>query len=265
MSGRGNVGRARLPTRFDLYELCAQSPRLMAAFLRAVHGVEPAVLREDFSGGGAVCREWVGLIRGGRAIAVDMDPEPLRRLAGLRRVRRVCADVMACDEHADVISATNFAIGYWPTRRDLVKYLRRTRRRLRPGGIFACDTYGGATAFTTGTLVRERVTESGLRVRYIWEQRSANPLTGRVLDAMHFRVFRGTEVVLDLPGAFVYDWRLWSIVELREAMGEAGFSRTEVYAEIAEGVDTDGRTHVRPVKEPDELPESYVVQVVARA
>ena len=32
--------------RFDCYELCVQSPRHVAAFLRGVHGNEPVVLRD---------------------------------------------------------------------------------------------------------------------------------------------------------------------------------------------------------------------------
>ena len=43
MSGAGEDGVVRLPGgvefgRFDLYELCVQSPALEAGFLRAVHG-----------------------------------------------------------------------------------------------------------------------------------------------------------------------------------------------------------------------------------
>ncbi|MBK8180978.1 MAG: hypothetical protein IPK67_19225 [Planctomycetes bacterium] len=36
--------------RFALYELCVQAPLLQAAFLGAVHGGRPLLLREDFSG-----------------------------------------------------------------------------------------------------------------------------------------------------------------------------------------------------------------------
>ena len=34
-----------------------------------------------------------------------------------------------------------------------------------------------------------------------------------------------------MKNAFVYDWRLWSIPETRDAMKEAGFSDTAVYWE----------------------------------
>jgi SAM-dependent methyltransferase len=242
----------------------------MAAFLYAVHGGEPRTMREDFCGSGGVCRAWAAMTppegsRGTlRAIGVDLDAEPLRRLKGVRNVKAVRADVIECDLEADIISATNFPVGYWYTRRDLVRYLRLVRRRLTRGGIFVCDTYGGATAFTIGTLVRDLRSKDGLRIRYTWEQREADPLTSRVTDAIHFRVDRDGEIVYQEHDAFVYHWRLWSVPELREAMKEAGFKRTEVYSELADAVDQTGRLYVRPVADPRELDDTFIVCIAAR-
>jgi SAM-dependent methyltransferase len=259
--------------RYDLYELCVQDAAAMARFLQAVHGGDPRVMREDFCGGGAVAREWAGLGRGFRAIAVDQDAEPLARLkrtaaaAGVpRRVRCVHADVMDCSLRADVISATNFPIGYWHTRPELVRYLSATRRRLGPGGVFVCDTYGGASAFRR-MKTRRMVAVGGvgavggLRIEYTWEQREARARTRRVIDALHFRVTRRGRVIAELRDAFVYDWRLWSIEELRGAMEEAGFASVEIYDRLAEAVDHQGRVYVRPA---EELGRDWVVYLVAR-
>jgi hypothetical protein len=204
-----------------------------------------------------------------RAIGVDSDPEPLKRLRGTPRVKAVRADVMACDLNADIVSATNFPLGYWHTRRQLLAYLRATRHRLNPGGVFVADTYGGATAFTPGTLTRDIWPQAphfrGVRIRYTWQQREADPLTGLVEDALHFRADRDGEVIYEEHDAFVYHWRLWSITELRDAMHEAGFKTTEVYARLADALDHEGRRYVLPVESPDELDESYVVLIAARA
>jgi hypothetical protein len=145
-----------------------------------------------------------------------------------------------------------------------VRYLKLTRSRLNRRGIFVCDTYGGATAFQPGSTRRDFWLDGGLRVRYTWEQRDADPLSGMVLDVIHFRVDRNGDVVADLPEAFVYRWRLWSIVELREAMAEAGFRSTEVFAELADAIDSDGRLYVRPVGDASELERDYIVCIVAR-
>jgi hypothetical protein len=259
--------------RYTCYELCVQQPHATAPFLLAVHGGNAITLREDFCGTGGVCRAWAAMKPAGkrafRAIGVDSDPEPLQRLRGTPRVKAVPADVMACDVKADIISATNFPIGYWHTRKQLLAYLRATRRRLNPRGVFVADTYGGATAFTPGTLTRDIWPQDpvlkGVRIRYTWQQREADPLTGLVEDALHFRADRDGEVVYQQNDAFVYHWRLWSITELRDAMHEAGFKRTEVYTKLADALDHEGRHYVRPVESPDELDESYVVLMAGRA
>jgi hypothetical protein len=131
-------------------------------------------------------------------------------------------------------------------------------------GAFVCDTYGGATAFTIGTMTRDVRGPGGLLIHYLWEQREADPTTAMVLDAIHFRASHNGELVYQQADAFVYRWRLWSIAELREAMLEAGFKASEVYAELADAVDHTGRTHVKPVSDPRELGESFVVCVVGR-
>jgi SAM-dependent methyltransferase len=267
-SGGGRRRRVRAVAkpldRYDLYELCVQDAARMAQFLEAVHGGRPATLREDFCGSGGVCRAWAARSPRHRAVAVDHDPEPLGRLAGAARVRAVTADVCACRVKADVISATNFPIGYWHTRADLVAYLRHARGCLRTGGVFVCDTYGGATAFVRGSVARDHFLSDGRRVRYTWEQREADPISGMVLDVAHFRVDREGEVLQDVSEAFVYRWRLWSVPELRDAMAEAGFGRVEVYAELADAVDSDGRVYVRPVRDPRELDDTFIVCVAAR-
>lgn len=236
----------------------------MARFLEAVHGRDPRTLREDFCGTGGVCRAWAAISPAHSAVGVDLDPVPLRRLGGVPRVRAVRADVLACAARADVISATNFPVGYWHTRPDLLRYLRAARARLRPRGVFVCDTYGGSSAFVRGSVTRDHYTSDGLRVRYTWQQRRADPITGLVEDALHFRADRSGEVVYEQADAFVYHWRLWSVPELRDAMAEAGFGRTEVYADLADAVDDRGRAYVRAVEDGEDLDESFIVSIVGR-
>lgn len=246
--------------RHDCYELCVQSPSDLVPFLQAVHGSAPVILREDFCGSAALSRHWQG-----PAIAVDLDQvsiaEARRRDAG-SKVELRCADcITAADrDPADIVFVGNFSIGYIHDRRTLVTYLANSRARLRPGGVFLCDTYGGASAFKIGGVERTHTTADGLIVKYLWSQDHADPLTGRVRTSLHFRVIRNAEVIADYPDAFTYDWRLWSIAELLEAMAEAGFASSEVYARI--DLDAQGSPH--PVRTPADLGETWFVCVVAR-
>lgn len=253
---------------FDLYELCVQSTTHVVPFLRAIHAGDPTILAEDFCGTAAMSREWVKQVRGGRAIAVDHDPKPLARARGHKSVRVIRGDVFTATnpkQHAaDIVFVGNFSIGEIHDRRRLVEYLRHCRARLRPGGIFVCDTYGGESAFTIGAVNRLHPGPGDRRTRYTWEQRSADPTTGRVVNAMHFRVDRGGSIELELHDAFVYDWRLWSVPELRDALAEAGFPGTAVYARMPDAVDTDGRAYVEPITDPRDLGPSFIVCVVGR-
>lgn len=251
--------------RYDLYELAVTEPIRLTRFLRAVHGHNPRILREDFSGSGALSRAWAAHEPKARAIAVDRDKEPLERLRTAPRVECVIADVLQSRARADIIAATNFPIGYQHTRADLLAYLRHARRCLRPRGLLVADTYGGPDAFTTGRFTQHLRAPGGRRIDYTWEQRSADPLSARVLDVLHFRVRDpGKKRARVIRDAFVYDWRLWSIPELTGAMLEAGFRKVEVYDRLGSAVDGRGRLHVRPVRDGAELDENYVVYVVGR-
>lgn len=255
--------------RFALYELAVTNPIPLARFLVAAHAGDPRVLREDFSGSGALCRGWCALAPDARAIAVDADQAPLRRLAGADRVRAVVADVMACHAKADVIAATNFPLGYWHTRKELVAYLAHARTCTAPGGIFACDLYGGSDAFRHGANSVSLRGPSAERIRYTWEQRSADPMTARVFNAIHFRISppsrrTGAARPVELRDAFTYDWRLWSIPEMRDAMLDAGWASVDVYDSLGDAIDQDGRVYLRPLEPGDALDDPYVVYLIAR-
>jgi SAM-dependent methyltransferase len=254
---------ARVPDKYELYELCVQAPRSTARFLHAVHGRSPTLLREDFSGAAGICRAWVREWPGARAVAVDQDPEPLARCGPHPRLTRVHADVRDAPHPADVLCALNFPLGYWHARADLISYLRLCARRLRRGGVFVADTYGGRRAADPGTYDVAFRTRDGIPVRYRWEQRSHDAVTGRVENAIHFRVGAGRRAAW-MRDAFVYRWRLWSLPELRDAYEEAGFTDVRVYDTQDAAVDHLGRWHVTPVEPGTLSGDMWVVCVTGR-
>lgn len=282
-------------SRFDCYELCVQSPRHIVAFLRGVHGNEPIVLGEDFCGTAAISRRWCAEAarhnQAGRAVAIDLDPEVIERArAGViadgtaDRVELRCGDCIGGvgegrekiplarargsdgQDGCDVLFVGNFSIGYCHDRRALVAYLRRCWQRIARGnggfggGVFACDIYGGASAFKLGGFERRHPGRGREIIRYAWSHDAADPLTGTVENSIGFRVEVDGEIVQELPRAFTYRWRLWSIAELRDAMHEAGFTRTEIYKDMNIA---PGQTPT-PVRDPGELGEDWIVLVVAR-
>lgn len=246
--------------RFSCYELAVTNPKPLARFLRASHGGTCRVLGEDFSGTGALSRAWVDLNPKHKAIVVDNDPDPLSRIPKHPRLKSVWADVLKATNPCDVIAATNFPICYCHTRRDLLRYLRHIRTRLKPRGIFVADLYGGSDAFTPGkTTVKLRRPDSKA-LWYTWEQRTADPMTCRVLNALHFRT-QDRGKTTQIKDAFIYDWRLWSIPELTEAIIEAGFQDVDIYDRLGDAIDQHGNVMIQPA---DDLDDPYVVYVVAR-
>jgi hypothetical protein len=131
------------------------------------------------------------------------------------------------------------------------------------GSVFLCDTYAGESAFLIGHVHRNHPAPDGRLIRYTWEQRDADPLTGMVTNAIHFRVSKGGVIEQEVNDAFVYRWRLWSVPELRDAMLEAGFATTEVYAKVADAIDDEGNVYIQPA-DPAELDDSFIVLVAAR-
>ncbi len=273
--------------RHDLYELCVQSPRRVVDFLHAVHaanGAAPArILREDFCGTAAVACRWIQRAREraepARAIGVDLDGPTLDAARTRARaegvldaldLRRIDAVASPDADPADVVFVGNFSIGEIHRRADLLTYFRRSLARLHAGGagwgwggggVMVVDTYGGAGAFTLGTLNRTHIGKRGEVVHYTWEHVAADPTTGMVENAIHFRVVEQGELVLALPNAYTYRWRLWSIAELREAMTEAGFSATEVHTKV----DLPPGVIPTPVTDPGELGKDWIACVVGRA
>jgi hypothetical protein len=268
----------------ECYELCVQSPRHVAAFLRGLHGNLPVTLAEDFCGTSAVSRRWVQDARRlgvpGDAVAVDLDPATVKRARDLIDAEGVGesvvvreADVLVGEPEsrgADLIFVGNFSIGYIHERSVLVEYLRRckTRLDLAQGGFgsgghgaFVCDLYGGAGAFRIGGLERRHPGRGREMIRYSWRHEAADPRTAMVRNSISFRVEVDGEVVQEWPRAFVYEWRLWGLAEIREAMLEAGFVAAEVYKDVNVA---PGQRPER-VAAPEELGEDWIVLVAARA
>ncbi|MBX3323266.1 MAG: hypothetical protein KF757_09780 [Phycisphaeraceae bacterium] len=250
--------------KHDLYELCVQSPRHLVPLLRAVHSRNPLTLGEDFSGTASLSQAWVDAAPDRLAIATDIDPSVLARRPEHPRLIKRPNDIRQTCDNADLIFAGNFSIGYMHTRAELIGYLQHVRSRLLPGGCFCCDTYGGESAFLTGSVQRDHFAPDGSRILYIWEQRQANPLTGRVVDVLHFHIERDGIIEEEFPDAFIYDWRLWSVPELRDAMREAGFRDTAVYLNLPDAEDEAGEQYAFPIDDPDELEDSFIVIVAAR-
>jgi hypothetical protein len=223
----------------------ATTVRALCASSRRAGGVPERVARPPADGAArGFRRHGGGFARLDRALpehraeAVDHDAAVLARAGAIERVERVCADVRTAEVRpgsVDCVFVGNFSIGEIATRRELVDYFACARRRLRSDGVFACDTYGGESAFRVGAVERRHAGPHGTILHHVWEQRARRPLTARVENALHFRIEREGEIVEEIRDAFVYRWRLWSVPELVEAALEAGFEDPSIHTRLDPG------------------------------
>jgi SAM-dependent methyltransferase len=247
MRGRGSRRRKAVRDPHLLYSAAVQSVDADLDFLERVYARRNEtpfrLLREDFCGTAALACEWVRRGIDHHAWGVDLHRPTLAwsrehyvpRLGGAAtRLHLLCRDVRRADApRVDVVAALNFSYQVFKTRADLGRYFAQVRRSLRPGGMFFLDALGGtetATAVTERRRIAASTAFDGTAVpafTYVWEQARFNPVDHAFVCHIHFHLGDGTR----LRRAFTYEWRLWTLPELRELLAEAGFESSEVYVE----------------------------------
>ena len=210
--------------------------------------------REDFCGTATLSCDWVRRSPGNYAWGVDLDEHTLdwcrahhlsRLGEAAERVSLIRGDVLTVrTPPVDLIGAFNFSFNVFREREVLLHYFKRTHADLAPDGLFVLDEFGGAEGHAEARdkrKIRDGVALDGTPLEtftYIWDQAYYNPLTHRMRCAIHFKFRDGTS----LKNAFAYEWRLWTVPELRDLLREAGYRSAEVYLESWDDAadDTDG-------------------------
>ena len=226
--------------RADIHELYEESVQnvgdevnTVRTIFKQLRGRDAFSLREDFCGTASFCCAWAKSSARHTAVGIDIDPEVLEwgrnnRVAKLTevqraRVRLVNSDVMTAEtEPVDLVSAFNFSYWIFKTREQMKAYFTRVREGLKDDGVFFMDIFGGSEAFEE---TKEKTKNDGFT--YIWDQAHYEPVTGRMVCHIHFKFPDKSKI----KKAFTYDWRLWTIPELREILIEAGFSNVRVFWE----------------------------------
>lgn len=260
--------RSKRPDKYELYSKAVQAPDFEVDFFNRVYrkhrGAKPTLLREDFCGTAQVCCEWVKRKADRQAIGVDLDPEPLdwcraKLLPELSERQRERIELREDDvrkhhgDNADVLAAQNFSFFCFKTRDELRGYFEAARANLADDGLMVLDMMGGAETFKEEQ--EDRTRKDGFT--YVWEEKRFDPITHHCKFAIHFK----------LPGrkewrnVFQYEWRLWTMPEVRELLIEAGFVETIVYWE-GTTADGEGDSKFRPRKRAAADP-AWIAYVVA--
>ena len=253
--------------KYDYYLKAVQSPEGDCDFLLDVYqgqrGGMPRVLREDFCGTFALCCEWVKRQPAARAVGIDFDPEPLAygksrlvsQLPASEADRILLLQKNVLEENlprADIIASLNFSYFGFKERSKLLHYFRSCLSALEDQGLLVLDCFGGCQ---TQCANEEEIEHDDFS--YFWDQDSFSPVTHEAAFYIHFQ--RPGEAKRER--VFSYDWRLWSIPELRQMLEEAGFKKSVVYWEGTDD-DGDGDGIFTPTMEGEEC-DSWVAYIVA--
>lgn len=261
---------ARNCDRHVLYQRSVQAPETDARFysrwFTKYTGRPLRLLREDFCGTAVLATHFVKLHPENRAIGVDLhwptlawgrihNVRPLLNQEQQSRLTLLQKDVLDVRRPlADAILALNFSYSVFKQRRQLAAYIKNCFRSLKPGGILFLDAWGGPDVLQHKT---DKTRHKGFT--YEWEQRRFDPISHDIECAIHFSFPDGSR----LRDAFVYEWRLWTLAELRELFVEAGFVDVHV---LWEGTDraSGGGNGVFRRKEVGDMDEAWISIVVGK-
>ncbi|MCH8914034.1 MAG: hypothetical protein IIA33_10765, partial [Planctomycetes bacterium] len=139
-----------------------------------------------------------------------------------RRVQLINGNVIrVARRKVHVVGALNFSYFTFKERNELVTYFRNVRTSLRTDGMFVLDAYGG---FEAQQVMEEKTKHKGFT--YVWDQAEYNPINDHTRCHIHFKFPDGTE----LKRAFTYDWRLWTLGAIRDALIAAASGQPSRYA-----------------------------------
>ncbi len=253
---------------FKLYIDSVQSPEVDLEFIERVfkdlRKKSPVTIREDFCGTFVLAKTWVEKNKKNKAIAVDLDPKPLRYgkehfFDPMTDDQKKRLQVFQKDVRdpklpkSDVVTVLNFSYFLFKKRQELVDYFSRVRKKLNASGVFLMDVFGGMACGEPNeehTKFRKHT--------YFWDQKTFNPITNEAKFAIHLKP-KGKK---KKKNVFTYDWRFWSIPELREILEDAGFKQTYVYWEGSPRKSLGGNGVFRRT-EKGEPCEAWIAYVVA--
>ena len=235
---------ARNADRHDLYQRSVQLPhdemRFVERVFEAHTGRRPLHLREDFCGTALLCACWAKSHPERTATGLDTSRPTLEwgRAHNLSAIGAAATRVTLLEQDVlvptrrkfDVIGAYNYSYQVFHERELLLRYFRATHRSLTDDGLFVLDALGGFES-TQARVERRRVTDGWT---YIWEQEPYDAVNAHFVCHISFEFRDGTA----LRRCFTYDWRHYSLSELRDVLFEAGFVGVDAYWE---GTDASGR------------------------
>ncbi len=269
---KGLFGLAAKADKFDCYQQSVQEPEHEIDFFnqayRDAYNRKPRILREDFCGTFAVCCEWVKSDEEHSAWGVDLCAETLQwgkdnNLDKLKPIARKRVQVLEQDVRdkntpaADILAAQNFSFWIFKTREEVIEYFKIAYANLADKGVMIMDMMGGSECYDTDVVDKRTIVKGKKGFKYYWDQAYFNPVNSDCTFYIHFKFGDGSR----LKKAFVYEWRFWTIPEVREMLAEAGFRNSFVYWEDEEADEDEDAEWIKVEEAPND--DSWICYIVA--
>lgn len=269
---KAKIKAKSIPSKYWLYENSVQDAAddadILAQLFKRLRKREPLSFREDFCGTFKIACEWVRRSKKHSALGLDIDPEPLQygfetHYESLtpdqkKRMKVLKQDVNSVTKPgSDLIAACNFSYWIFKTREELIRYFRFVKDSLKTDGLFFMDHVGGYE-MVQETVDKETYGKGKNKFIYYWKQEAFNPVNNEGRFTISFKWNDGTK----LKDVFTYDWRVWSIREIRECLEEAGFKKSWVFWE-QDDEDGDGGNGEFELTESEENCPVFIDYIVA--
>ena len=233
-------------------------------------GNKATIFREDFCSTFLNSLTWVKSNPKNVAYAIDLDPVPLQygkevhiktlREDQKKRLHVVNDNVMTVKTpKVQIISISNFSICFLKKRKDMLAYFKACLSALQPKGLFIFDLLGGEELPEDEEDATNFKLPDGQKATYYWEHASYNVLSNEAEFYIHYKI-KGQK---KMNRVFSYDWRMWSLPELKDLLLDAGYSRVDFYWEGDEKNGNGGNGIYRKAQKAKSCPIwlAYIVAV----
>jgi SAM-dependent methyltransferase len=218
--------------KHSLYQKSVQNPKREVEFYRKVYRLIfkslPVYFREDFCGTALLSCEWVKNNVCNQALGIDIDKDTLEwghenninnLSSGSDRIKLINQNVLQPfdpKQKFDIICSMNYSHFLLNKRSELVKYFSNVRRNINRG-LFIIDFYGGLHTYSE----HRHNNQSDF---YEFHNEQMNILDNVSNSHLRYKTKEGK-----LETLFTYNFRVYSIIELREALEDSGFDNFKIY------------------------------------
>jgi hypothetical protein len=236
----------KTPSKFELYQKSVQNAKKEAEFFRKVFRLifnkVATTFREDFCGTGLLSCEWVKSNVMNSAVGLDFDQETLdwgiannvnNLSSGSERIQLLNQNVLDefdTKQKFEIICSLNYSHFLLPQRKMILKYFTNMVKNLETKGIFIMDFYGGSHIYSDHKYQHNKSSNF-----YEFSGKQMNIIANTSKCSLNYKVKKNK-----YKPFFSFNFRIYSIIELREALEEAGLTQFKLYIkEINDDEDDD--------------------------